>query len=105
MLDRMARFEQLVVSDRRDRWGIPRVTGEAIVNIDDISTVEDATVDTTFHAFFSDSCPRGVFAGVLVTMNTGAKHTLTLGQFDDVHEANREVDQFTRWLTRQPLLT
>lgn len=100
----MARFEQLVVSNRRDQWGIPRTTGEAIVNIDDISIIEDATVDTTFQAFFSHSCPRGVFAGVQVTMTTGAQHTLTLGQFDDVNEANQEVDRFTRWLTHRPLL-
>ena len=104
MLVTMPRFEQFVVSNRRDRWGIPRATGETILNVDDISTIEDATVDTTFHAFFSSSCPRGVFAGVAVTMTSGVHHTLMLGQFDDVDEANAEVDRFTQSVTCRSLL-
>ncbi|MGC5225147.1 hypothetical protein ACPW96_21470 [Micromonospora sp. DT81.3] len=100
----MARFEQLVVSNRSDRWGIPRATETIIVNLDTISTVTDRTVDTTYQSFFSPDCPVGIYAAVGVTVQNGGEHTLLLGQFDQVDEADAAVDRFTTWLTGKPLL-
>ncbi|MGC5224498.1 hypothetical protein ACPW96_18185 [Micromonospora sp. DT81.3] len=100
----MARFEQLVISDQRDRWGIPRATETIIVNLDTISTVTDRTVDTTYQSFFSADCHGGIYAAVGVTVQNGDTHTLLLGQFDQVDEADAEVDRFTTWLTGRPLL-
>lgn len=100
----MPRNEQLVVSNRRDRYGIPRSTGTVIVNLDHVVTVEDATVDTTYRAFFDEHCPAGVFAGVRIALRTGQLHTLMLGQYANTDEADEEVDRFTHWLTGTHLL-
>ena len=100
----MARFEQLVVSNQRDRYGIPRATGHIIVNLDEITTVDDATVDLTYRSFF-DAAPAGVYPGVRIALRDGQEHTLMLGQFNDVDEADTEVNRFAQWLTGAPLLT
>ncbi len=100
----MSRFETFVVSNRRDAYGIPRTTGSLIVNLDEISSVSDATVDTTYRASFDERCPAGIFAGVRVSLRSGETHTLMLGQFATTKEADSEVDDFTRWLTGMPLL-
>lgn len=101
----MARFEQLVVSNHRDRFRIPRVTDVVIVNVDEVTTVEDATVDLTYRGFFDPDCPRSVFPGVKITLRDGTCHTLMLGQYDTDHEADTELDRFTQWLTGISLLT
>lgn len=101
----MSRFEQLVVSDRRDRYGIHRPTGTVIVNVDEIATVHDATVDTTYRAALDSSCPAGIFACVRIRLRSREQHTLMLGQFPTEREADQEINRFTSWLTGAELLT
>ena len=36
----MARFEQVVLSNDDDEYGIPRFSGVAVINTDEIQTVE-----------------------------------------------------------------
>lgn len=99
----MARFEQLVVSNHTDRYGIPRATGMTILNVDEISTIDDATVDLTDELHDGSKIPAGVYPGITLTLNNGTTHTLMLGHFHNPDEADNEINRFTIWLTGAPL--
>lgn len=100
----MARFEQVVLSNDDDEYGIPRYSGVAVINTDEIQTVEAGMRDTIFAADFDPRCPRGYFPFLTVAMRGGDRHTLLLGQYDAPEEAEAELERFTRWLTGQPIL-
>lgn len=101
----MTRFEQVVLANEEDEHGIPRFTGTAILNLDEIQTVLAGIRDTTFAAHFDPRCPPGFFPYLVVAMRNGSDHTLLLGQFPELEEAENELERFTVWLTGQPILS
>jgi len=99
----MTRFEQLVVSNSRDQYGIPRTTDVIIINTDEIATVEDLTVDLTYQAALRPDVPGGYYPTVLLTLKNSTQHTILIGHFANEEESDAALDQFTRWLTSAAL--